>query len=91
MYVILDVKKNREMREKKRKYIENVINMIMDGNSNDMKQSGEDDEEHEEEWTPSARACSSPFGALGETRSNLFRQRFCLIFMAGPVALWHCP
>jgi len=41
-----------EEEERKRKYIENVINMIMDGNSSDMEQVGEVDEEDEEEWTP---------------------------------------
>lgn len=38
--------------EEKRKYIENVINMIIDGNSSDIEQLGEDEEEEEKEWTP---------------------------------------
>uniref|UniRef100_A0A3Q3E1X0 PiggyBac transposable element-derived protein domain-containing protein n=1 Tax=Labrus bergylta TaxID=56723 RepID=A0A3Q3E1X0_9LABR len=37
---------------RKQTYIENVINMIMDGNSSDIEQLGEDGEEDEEEWTP---------------------------------------
>lgn len=39
--------------ERQRKRIEIVINMIIDGNSSDMEQLGEYDED-DEEWTPQA-------------------------------------
>uniref|UniRef100_A0A3Q3E559 PiggyBac transposable element-derived protein domain-containing protein n=1 Tax=Labrus bergylta TaxID=56723 RepID=A0A3Q3E559_9LABR len=51
MCVFLDVKRIEE-EVRKQTYIENVINMIMDGNSSDIEQLGEDGEEDEEEWTP---------------------------------------
>ncbi|KAK5603116.1 hypothetical protein CRENBAI_000112 [Crenichthys baileyi] len=45
--------KRLEEEERKRKYFENV-NMIMDGNSSDIEQLGEDDEDDDEDWSPQA-------------------------------------
>ncbi|KAI2665721.1 52 kDa repressor of the inhibitor of the protein kinase [Labeo rohita] len=46
--------KRLEEEERKRKHLENVIDIIMDGNSSDLEQLEEEEEEDDEEWVPQA-------------------------------------